>query len=140
MIDTLTLSPARLAELRAAGELAAGAGRYAVTLESGADRAVVGYANDLVAAVLTARTLHELHAEPGELIVARVAANVLEAAVLEAGVDRPTCCRVIGRSARDGRLYCRCGSLANPAGYCCESGVLIAEPGGRLAVVDGATR
>ena len=34
-------------------------------------------------------------------------------------------CGTTGSYAIDGREYCACGSLANPAGYCCEHGTPI---------------
>lgn len=52
----------------------------------------------------------------------------------------PTTCTVAptGRPASDGRLATTCGTVANPAGYCCECGTQVAEPGGTepLAVAD----
>jgi len=37
-------------------------------------------------------------------------------------------CGTTGHYARDGRERCACGSLANPAGFCCEWGTPITVP------------
>jgi hypothetical protein len=44
-------------------------------------------------------------------------------------------CAPTGRHGRDGRDYLACGSIANPAGYCCEHGTPVGcQPQGRPVV------